>query len=254
MILVASLALASGAEGDIPLRNASPAAESTTTYDVRVAGADAGTRTVTVRWNPREGGGERRIVEMRTEVTLPSGVWVVRSTGSAHGRTASFTTVGAAGTERWEVQARRARGGAWDVRVADAGGAGTRADTAALSTLDLFDPARNADFCAPGPLRVLVAETGEGWDGEAQAPEPVDVQVGGVVVPGTRCAVRAPGGIVTVERDGAGGVLRAVVRLRGVDLGFLARRAPPPRTWELAAPVPGFGDDDTALREEALRP
>jgi hypothetical protein len=254
VILAASWALAAGAEGDIPLRNASPAAEAATTYDVRVAGAAAGTRTVTVRWTPREGGGERRIVEVRTEVELPTGAWLVRSTGSVHGRTASFTTVGAAGPDRWEVQARRARGGPWDLRVTAASGATSRTDPAALSTLDLFDPARNVEFCEPGPLRVLVAETGDGWDGEALPSEPVDVRVGGVVVPGTRCTVRGSDGALTVERDGAGGVLRAVVRLRGVDVGFLARRPPPPRTWEVAAPVPGFGDDGGALREETLRP
>jgi hypothetical protein len=251
VILLASLALASGAEGD---SEAPRAAESATTYDVRVAGADAGTRTVTVRWAARAGGGERRIVEVRTEVTLPGEAWLVRSTGSVHGRTASFTTVGAAGPARWEVQAHRARVGAWDVHVADPAGARSRTDPATLSTLDLFDPARNAAFCEAGPLRILVAETGEGWDGDAAPSVPVDVRVGGALVPGTRCAVRGPDGVVTVERDGGGGVLRAVVRIRGVDVAFLARRAPPPRTWSIAEPLPGMGNGAVPLREETLAP
>ncbi len=257
--LVALVVVGSPARAEAPAPVGTPDASAHRVYDLLLAGKPVGTRDVTVRWRSRGQGGERVVVEAVTGGTLAGVPVASRATGVSSRAGTSFTAVAEQGTSRWEVQAREASDRAsWRQVLREALPAGARAASTGrreetvqgptvVTTLDLHDEVRGRTLCRPGPVTLLVAETGEHASGVALEPVAVDLDVAGVSVPATRCEVRMDAGNATFAFDGGGTLLRADLRLFGVPLVVAAREAPEQRSWGTLDLDLGGGSSETSL-------
>ena len=228
-------------------------------YDLVLAGKPVGTRDVTVRWRTRGEGGTRTVVEVLTQGTFAGTSVTARATGVSSRAGTSFTAAAEQGTSRWEVQAREAADGAsWRQVVREALPPGARGASTArrdesvpgptvVTTLDLHDEVRGRALCRPGPVILLVAETGERRTGVAVDPVAVDLDVAGVAVPATRCEVRMDVGTASFAFDGGGTLLRADLLLFGVPLVIAAREAPEQRSWGTLDLPLGGGSTETSI-------
>ena len=255
-LLALSFGVSAGARAESP---APPDTSAHRVYDLVLAGKPVGTRDVTVRWRARAEGGTRTVVEVLTRGTFAGTPVSARATGVSSRAGTSFTAATEQGASLWEVQAREtADGASWRrvVREALPAGArgastGRREDTVpgptVVTTLDLHDEVRGRALCRPGPVTLLVAETGEHMTGVAAEPVSVDVDVAGGSVPATRCEVRMDAGAASFAFDGGGTLLRADLRLFGVPLVIATREAPEQRSWGAIDADLGSGSAETSL-------
>jgi hypothetical protein len=201
-------------------------------YDVQIAGAAAGTRTVAWTWMPVA---ERRVITQHTRATLLGKPLETRCTASISRRGSNVTCASAHGDDAWEVQAQGSEGRAWSVRVRDRGGDAPSAPVVTLTTVELFDAARVSAVLGraePGQaVSVLVAETGEVVTGTLAVPTAVEVRVGGQPRAATRHELRASAGGLVVDVDADGALLRAELRTALGAMTLTAQAAPPAREW-----------------------
>ncbi len=209
-------------------------------YEVSLGGARVGAREVTVRER-----GPRRFVESLTKVSAPAGVWGQRATAvcGGLGSLSSFTEMGDAAVR---LQAREERGGRWKILVE---GGSERGVDAYTSTLALHDPTTARVLATPGPLALVVVETGDVLSGTVEAGVDAVISVGPEKVRVTRYVVRGAAGAATFDLDAESVLLRAEVPTPLGALVLTARAAPPPRSYGETPTIEAIGG---GLREESL--
>ncbi len=208
-------------------RAEAPASRAEATYEVRVGDAVAGKRDVEWSWLPR---GDRRVIGSHLRATALGKPLEVRCTTSLSPRGTTSTCAGAFGSDAWETNARRVPGG-WEVRQTDHGGSITRAVTASASTLELQDAAIAAKLLAPGPMTLLVAETGEVLEGNVAPAQDVRLRVQGNDVAAQRYVIVAAQGRAVVDLDLEGALLGMALQTSLLSLSMTATAPPPARSW-----------------------
>lgn len=225
------------------------AAEQHLVYDLSVNGAPVGTREVTVRYLPREGG-ERRVIEAYTTLTVGETALVCRTSGSSGPRGATFTSAVDANGNLSEVQGVSLPGGGWRLTVTDA--KGTREtkltrDDAQLSSLDLLDPTRNRVLQVPGNVGIVLVETGDVVRGAVAEGAEGQAKIAGTKVPVTRYAVDGLGGRATFDLDGDGLLLRSELAWIGSVVVATVHAIPEARSWGTIEAVEEAGVEAEAL-------
>lgn len=197
-------------------------------YDLTINGQKVGMRTVTVRYLSREDG-ERRVIDVYSELTVAGQVVKARSAATSSGKGASFTSTVDQGGNLSQVQGIALPTGGWRVTYADAKGVRdytVSATEARLSSLDLLDPGRSALLTTAGPAGLLLAETGTTVAGTLESGLPVVVKVGGQDLTATRYLLRTTAGTARIEVDPSGVLLHSEIAwLGGVVVAHL--REPP---------------------------
>ena len=204
-----------------------PASHAASSYEVRVGDAATGKRDLAWSWLPR---GDRRVIGSHLRATALGKPLEVRCTTSLSPRGTTSTCVGAFGADAWETSARRLPAG-WEVRQTDGGGTVTRQVVAAASTLELYDAAIAGNLLAPGPMTLLVAETGETLEGVVAPAQDVRVRVQGREVAAQRYVLSAARGRATVDLDQDGALLGMALQTPLLSLSMTATTQPPARSW-----------------------
>ncbi len=220
-------------------------------YDLSLNGQKVGVRTVTVRYLPREDG-ERRVIDVYSELTVAGQVVKARSSGTSSGRGASFTsTVDQAG-QLSQIQGIALPTGGWRVTYADPKGVRdftVSASEARLSSIDLVDPGRSGMLATAGSTGVLLAETGTTVAGTIEAGVPVTITVGNQDLSATRYLLRGASGTARIEVDSNGVLLHSELSwLGGVVVAHL-REPPGARNYGSVEPIPVLSG---GVREEPL--
>lgn len=220
-------------------------------YDLSLNGQKVGLRTVTVRYVPREDG-ERRVIEVYSELTVAGRVIKARSAATSSARSASFTTTVDDGGAASQVQGTALPTGGWRVTYADDKGVRDytlSASEARLSSLDLLDPGRVAVLATPGAAGLLLAETGTTVAGTVEAGLPVTVRVGTQELAATRYLLRTSAGVARVELDPSGVLLHSEIAWLGGMVVAHLREPPAARDYGTIEAIPiGTG----GVREEPL--
>lgn len=220
------------------------------TYELALDGQPIGTRTLTIRYLPREDG-ERRVLEAYTEVTVAGQKLVCRSSGQSSPRGATFTSSIDQSGSISQVQGIELPGGGWRVIVAD--GAGVResaltASGARLTSLDLLDPGRTPLLGGGGDLALLLVETGEVLTGTLDEGATGTTKVAGQKVPVTRYTAQGAGGTAKFDVDQNGILVKSEIRWLGGTVSAVAREVPPPRSYgtveTFEALSPGVTEDE----------
>ena len=217
------------------------AAPVTLAWDLAVQGRPVGTRTVTVKALPGDGG--RRVLESYTEVAGAVGPVKLdfRQRFTAHlvgADPASFHSVVDQGGQASEIQGRFSAMG-WTVTT-NIGGRVRTSDYSPgridLSTADLFDPQSQLGLKRASTVRILSAETGEVMQGSVVAKGATTVEVAGESVPVEHYQVVGADGSSSFWFSPEGYLVRYELRSMGAKL-----------TGTLTSPPPG-GVDDFAVR------
>ncbi len=220
------------------LARAEPSAShAAASYEVRVGDAVAGKSDLAWSWLPR---GDRRVIGSHLRATALGKPLELRCTTSLSPRGTTSACAGAFGTDAWETNARRVPAG-WDVRQTDRGGTVTREVVASASTVELYDAAIAAKLLAPGPMTLLVAETGELLEGSVAPAQDVRLRVQGKDVPAQRYVLAAAQGRATVDLDMEGALLGMALQTPLLSLSMTATTQPPARSW---GAVEGLDLDD----------
>lgn len=216
--------------------------EHTVTYQITVGSNPVGTRTLTVRTEPRDDGPDGRFLEALTTISGSVGPvslsWRQRLTGVATDVPASFHAVIDEGGAPREVQASWDPRG-WTVTTADT--RRSRTDTIDahrldLSTVDLMDPGASVSLLRLDEVRILSAETGDIWASEVVRLGHDRIDIAGTPVDVHGVAWSSPQGRSELWYDADGWLVRYTMRVLGYKVqGTLT--APPPR-----------GPDDFAVR------
>ncbi len=227
-------------------RSAAPAGDEPLVYDLAVGGARVGTRTVSVRY-----AGERRIVEVLTDVEIAGMRSRSRSTGVFGPRSNGFTTVVEDSAGRMTVQGAQIAPGRWRLVTTDAAGARERVVDALLTSLHLHDPDASRFLTAGGTVAMLIVETGEVVRGAASAPVEGSVTIGDAPVRVSEVRLQADAGLVSgrFALDGEGNVLRSELGAAGAVLVATARAAPSPRSFGAVETIEALS---SGASEEAL--
>ena len=242
VLFVASLVGSARAEAPPPHR---------IVYDLALDGKPIGTRTLTVRYLPREDG-ERRVLEVYTDATVIGQKLVVRASGQSGPRGANFTSsVDQAGALS-QVQGIELPTGGWRVTVAD--GAGVRESTytkdeVRLTSLDLLDPGRTALLTGGGDLELLLVETGEVLVGALDAGQVGTTKVANQKIPVTRYTATGALGNAKFDIDANGLLLKSELRWLGGTVSAVARDVPPPRIY---GTIEGFEPLNSGITEDRL--
>ena len=221
-------------------------------YDLSFDGQKVGTRELTVRYLPRPDG-ERRVLTVTTVLRGGPKPLEARSSGSSSPRGANFTTSVESGGAVSQVQAIELPGGGFRVTRADRSGvyeSTLKAYEARLSTLDLLDPGRTGLLANPGPVGILVAETGDILSGTLGEPSAAVDRIAGRDVPVTRYTLSSDGVVARFDVDAEGLLMRSEMRWLGATLVAQAHGVPAPRDW-----VGMEGEDNStgpAVTEDAL--
>lgn len=209
------------------------AAEQRIVYDLVANGEKVGTRDVTVRYLSRDDG-ERRVIESWTELAMAGTALKCRTSGSASPKGAQFSSAVEQDGVRTQIQGTELPGGGWRLVVEDAAGVKERTlarEEARISSLDLWDPSRNRVLTAPGPVAIVMVETGDVLAGTVDEGQPGQIKVGAQKVPVTRYTVNGGVGKAKFDLDESGLLLRSEVQWLGGTVIATARDAPPPRTF-----------------------
>lgn len=121
-----------------------------------------------------------------------------------------------------------------------------------VSTLDLFDPGRNRVLAEPGPIGVVVAETGEVLSGAVGPGMPVRMKVAGKETAATRYTLEFPSAAGTrgrVDLDASGLLLRAELAWLGTSVTSTVTQLPPVRTFGEVPVIHALGEP---VGEESL--
>ncbi len=220
-------------------------------YDLSIDGQKAGTRTVDIRFLPREDG-ERRVLNVYTEL-LVAGVSVrCRESASSSPRGANFSASTEIAGVVSQIQGIEVPGGGWRLTRAQGDGvheSNLTAGQARLTTLDLLDPGRTSLLQVPGVAGIIVAETGDVLTGTVAEGVPVAVRIGNQNVPATRFSVSSPDGLARFDIDGNGVLLRSEVRTFGATIVATVHAVPPPRSYGAVETIDAMG---AGVREEGL--
>ncbi len=221
------------------------------TYDLAINGQPIGTRTVTIRYLPREDG-ERRVVEAYTDVTVAGQHLVCRSSGQSSARGANFTSSVSQNGAISEVQGIALPTGGWRVTVADSSGvreSTLSATEARLSSLDLLDPGRTALLAGGGDLALVLVETGEVLRGTLGAGQAGTTKIGGQKANVTRYTVVGAPGTARFDIDENGLLLNSELLWLGGTVSAVVRSLPPPRSY---GTIEAFGAPSTGVIEDSL--
>jgi hypothetical protein len=220
-------------------------------YDLFLDKADVGDRELTIRYLSREDG-ERRVLSVVTKAETPLGSVSCRQSAQSSPRGANFTTSMQLGAEVSQVQGIQLPTGGWQLVVADAAGVAEstlRAGQARITTLDLYDPGRTVLLTQPGPVGILIAETGRILDGELKAGEPVSIKIGGKATAVTKYVLEGAGGKGQFYVDDNGVLLRSDLDFFGGTMSTVARAVPEARNFGTIDVVdsPGAGVQEAEL-------
>ena len=210
------------------------AADPTLLYDVTVNGQAAGTRTLSVQYFPRPDG-ERRVVQLVSELKVGADVWHIRSTSTSGPRGATFTSSMDHSGAISQVQAVEIPNGGWNVSTTDRSGSHTFSytrDDARLSTMDLYDPGRTWRLGAAGPFGLLLSESGDAVKGQLSEPTDLTLSIGGESVPVRHYVLSGPGGNASFDMDVNGFMVRSELIWMGMQVVSVAHQVPAPRTFE----------------------
>ena len=203
-------------------------------YDVTVNGQAAGTRTLSLQYFPRPDG-ERRVVQLVSELKVGADVWHIRATSTSGPRGATFTSSLDHSGALSQVQGIEVPGGGWNVTTTDKGAVHTFSytrDDARLSTLDLYDPGRTWRLGAAGPFGLLLSESGDAVGGQMADPSDRTLSIGGVPVPVRHYSITGPGGNTAFDLDVNGLMVRCELTWLGMQVVSTVRQVPSPRTFE----------------------
>lgn len=227
------------------------AADQTLVYDVTVNGQAAGTRTLTLQYFPRPDG-ERRVVQLVSELKVGADSWKIRATGSSGPRGATFTSSMDHSGSLSQVQGVELPTGGWNVSTAGGGATRTfsyRREDARLSTLDLYDPGRTWRLGAAGPFGLLLSESGDAVGGQLSEPTDLSLTVGGVPVPVRHYTISGPGGNASFDLDVNGYMIRSELAWMGMQVVSTVRQAPTPRSVEQ---IQTIDDMSGGVQEQSL--
>jgi hypothetical protein len=226
-------------------------ADQTLSYDVLLNGQPAGTRELTIQYFERPDG-ERRVVQLVSNLKLGSDAWHIRATGSSGPHGAAFTSSMDHNGDLSQDQGIQLPGGGWKVTVTDH--SGNRASVfsatdARISSIDLFDPGRTWLLGTPGPYGILLAESGDAVGGQMADPQDLTVPIAGSPCSARHYALSGPGGNATFDVDQNGLLLRSEVMWLGMRVVSILHQAPDARTVDQVQTIDqmGSGVQETPL-------
>lgn len=218
------------------------AADPALVYDLTVNGQPAGSRTVDVQYLVRPDG-ERRILQVVTDLKLGSEAWKMRATSTSSPRGAAFTASVDRGGRLTQVQGVEQLEGGWRMTFADGKGVKeyvySKTD-ARLSSLDLYDPGRNWRLDSGGSFGIVLAETGDAVVGTLAAPTDAVVLVDGVNIPVRRFSLSGAGGMATFDLDAHGHLIRSEMGILGTTVVSTLRRVPELRQVDEVQTIEGL--------------
>ena len=218
-------------------------ADQTLLYDVTVNGQVAGTRTLNIQYFPRPDG-ERRVVQLVSELKLGADSWHIRATSTSGPNGAAFTASIDHSGALSQVQGVEQPEGGWHVTTSDRGGTRTftypRTD-ARLSSLDLYDPGRTWRLGAAGPFGLLISESGDAVIGQLSEPSDQTLTIAGVSVPVRHYALSAQGGNGSIDLDVNGLMIRSELAWLGMQVVSTVHTAPAPRAVEQIQTIDDMG-------------
>lgn len=220
-------------------------------YDLALDGAPIGTRTLTVRYLPRDDG-ERRVLEAYTDATVLGQKLLVRASGQSGPRGANFTASVDQSGAISQVQGIELPAGGWRVTVADGGGVreSTYAkDDIRLTSLDILDPGRTSLLTGGGQLELLLVETGEVLVGTLDAGQVGTTKVANQKVAVTRYTATGALGSARFDIDENGLLLKSELRWLGGTVSAVVREVPPPRSY---GTIEGFEPLTPGITEDRL--
>lgn len=220
-------------------------------YDLTIDGQKAGTRTVDIRFLPREDG-ERRVLNVYTELSVAGVAVRCRESASSSPRGANFSASTEIAGVISQVQGIEVPGGGWRLTRAEGDGVHESNLTslqARLTTLDLLDPGRTALLQTPGAMGIIVAETGDLLAGTVADGAPVAVKIANQNVPATRFSVQGADGLARFDIDGNGVLLRSEIRTFGATIVATVHSVPPVRSYGTIQTIEAMG---AGVSEEGL--
>ncbi len=189
-------------------------------YDLSVAGKTVGWREVDLRFLPHPAG-ERRIIQIYTELSVGPDAWKIRASGVSTPSSASFTCTVDHNGDLEQIQGVLQPGGAWQVSRTDGRDLEQktipRAD-ARLSSLDLHDPGRSWRLDGAGPVGLLLVETGQILSGTLSEPSDATITLGDVLIPTRHYTASDATGTASFDLDVNNILVRSEISWIGIKL------------------------------------